>query len=148
MPKDKPLFRDPFEEEHDAKEKPAPAKKSEKPEHKCGSGQTPVSGFTRKDGRKVAPFCSTKRAPKLTLSGMVVMPPVESKKQLSKLADELGCEDVAKKLDALSTLSKDEIVKKKAREQAEWLRNQPSCKIKRDSDKKEEPKVEPKKETP
>lgn len=149
---DKPLFEDPFGDKMESKPKKEQPKRKESklsggevPSHKCAPGQTPVKGFTRKDGKKVAPFCSTKRAPKLTLSGMVVMPPVENKKQLSKLADELGCEDVAKKLDALSSLSKDEGVKKKAKEQAEWLRNQPSCKIKRDGDKKEEPKaVEPK----
>lgn len=145
MPDDKPLFKEPFEEDSKPKSKreSKPRKESkmsgsEASSHKCGAGQTPVKGFTRKDGKKVAPFCSTKRV-KPTLSGVVV---AEDKKQLGKMADEMGCEEVAKKLEALSNITKDEVVKKKAKEQADWLRSQPSCKIVREP-KKEEIKKEP-----
>lgn len=133
--KDRPLFSDASVKET-VEEKP----KKSKPTHTCAPGKTPVNGFTRKDGKKVAPFCSTKRALKLTLAGIAMLPPVESKKGIEKLAHELGCGEVIRKLEDLAKVTKDERVRERAKEQAEWLKVQPSCKIVR------EPKEENKKE--
>jgi len=99
----------------------------EKPDHKCGPGKTPVKGFTRKDGRKVAPFCSTKKKEEVSLSSIVME--ADATKTLAKMAEKEGCEAVVKKLEFLGRVSKDEKLKKQLKERVEWLKGLPTCKI-------------------
>ena len=99
----------------------------EKPEHKCGPGKTPVKGFTRKDGRKVAPFCSTTRKKEVSLSSIVME--ADADKALAKMAEKEGCEAILKKLEFLGRVSKDEKLQKKLKERVEWFKNLPTCKI-------------------
>ena len=120
-----PLFKEPFE-------------KPRKPtsDTSCGAGRKLVKGFTRKDGRKVASFCSRKRdegGP--SLSGIVKEKETDSKKALSKLAGVQGCGGVVKKLEFLGRVSSDPETRKRAKERAEWLKGQPSCKIPREKEK-------------
>ena len=136
MSHNRPLFRNPFDDSDDEPEREK-REKAEKPERTCPSGRRLVKGFTRKDGRKVAPFCALKREPQASLSGVLKGTAIESKKAVEKMVGEQGCAEVLKKLEFLGRVSQDETVRKHAKEQAEALRAHPSCKIPR---KKEEEK--------
>lgn len=104
-------------------------------EHTCGPGKTPVKGFTRKDGRKVAPFCSTKKK-EVSLSSIVME--ADADKALVKMAETDGCEAVLKKLEFLGRVSKDEKLQKRLKERINWLKGHATCKIVRKPEKKEE----------
>lgn len=123
-----PLFENPFGGDR-SKEPKKPAKP--KTDDDCGAGRKRVKGFIRKDGKKVASFCSRVKPENPTLSSYLAGTEAVAEKELKKMASELGCAEVAKKLTALSKLSKDPKVAKRAKERAEWLSNQPSCKIPR-----------------
>src|SRR3990167_3184722 len=111
------------------------SKSKEEPRDPCGEGRKRVPGFTRKDGRKVAPFCTRVKPEGPSLSGIVKAPIAESQRSLEKLAAAEGCEKLAKNLEFLGNVTSDPELKKAAKARLEWLRSRPSCKIVRKEEK-------------
>lgn len=109
----------------------------------CPAGKISVGPFTRKDGSKVAPFCTTDKGkpgkgPKLLpkpkkggLKGWAkdASEPVRHAALLRVVRAE-GCATAIRKMVLIENLTTDAPTKAKLRQDREWLHGQKTCKLK------------------
>jgi len=110
---------------------------------RCPSGKILTKGFTRKDGTRVAPFCTfdkgapgkgPKTLPKPKKGGLKGWtkdaPETVRHAALLKVMREEGCATAIRKMVLIGNITADMPTKTLLRLDREWLRRQTSCKLK------------------